>query len=201
MQNNIKNIAFCQGMNEFEAKKTSAPYNNNEYEPIKYFLYVPTLEEIKKNLDPKIEIPAKQINEEYHIKKLKQLKQKKKKLYPKKNNINFIDKYNLFFGLAQENENNIYEKKENLFYNIDKLGQDNTLLFHIKAQKRNNKANITNINNLYNKKNKSSKNLLNIKQYKKIIDEKINLDEYIVKVDSVDDFEININNNIKKLFH
>ena len=194
-------FAFCQKENKFETKNNKfAPYNNNGYEPIESFLYVPSIEEIKRNLGPKIAIPipVKQINEDYHIKKLKELNQKKEKLYPKKNNINFIHEFNLFFGLTQENENNIIEKKENIFCNIDKFGQDNTPIFPIKANKKNKKDNISNKNNLNIKKIKSSKSLLNIKKYKYIVDEKINLNENIAKVDSKDDFDIHIKNYVKK---
>ena len=197
-------FTFCQKENKFEAKNNKfAPYNNNGYEPIESFLYEPSIEEIKRNLGPKIAIPipVKQINEDYHIKKLKELKHKKEKLYPKINHINFIHEYNLFFGLTQENENNIIEKKENIFFNIDKFGQDNIPIFPVKANKENKKDNISNKNNLNIKKIKSSKNLLNIKQYKYIIDEKINLDENKTKVNSTDDFEINIKKYVIKLFH
>lgn len=189
-------FAFCQKENKFEAKNNKfAPYNNNGYEPIESFLYEPSIEEIKRNLGPKIAIPipVKQINEDYHIKKLKELKHKKEKYH-----INFIHEYNLFFGLTQENENNISEKKKNIFFNIDKFGQDNAPIFPIKANKENKKDNISNKNNLNLKKIKSSKSLLNINQYKYIVDEKINLNENIAKVDSKDDFDIHIKNYVKK---
>ena len=197
-------FAFCQKENKFETKNNKfAPYNNNGYEPIESFLYVPSIEEIKRNLGPKIAIPipVKQINEDYHIKKLKELNNKKKKLHPKNNNKNFMHQYNLFFGLTEENGNNVGEKNENIFFNIDKFGQDNNLLFPIKEQKEGKKDDINDINNIYSNKNRSSKNLLNIMQYKNIIDEKQNLDENIQKVDSIDNFEKDIKNCEQKLFH
>lgn len=197
----MKYFANGQEKNKFEAQNNkSTSYNNNEDEPVKSFLYEPTIEEIKR---PKIAIPipVKQINEDYHIKKLKELNNKKKKLHPKNNNKNFMHQYNLFFGLTEENGNNVGEKNENIFFNIDKFGQDNNLLFPIKDQKEDKKDNINDINNIYSNKNRSSKNLLNIMQYKNIIDEKQNLDENIQKVDSIDNFEKDINNCEQKLFH
>ena len=193
-----------QEKNKFEAQNNkSTSYNNNEDEPVKSFLYEPTIEEIKGNLVPKIAIPipVKQINEDYHIKKLKELNNKKKKLHPKNNNKNFMHQYNLFFGLTEENGNNVGEKNENIFFNTDKFGQDNNLLFPIKDQKEDKKDNINDINNIYSNKNRSSKNLLNIMQYKNIIDEKQNLDENIQKVDSIDNSEKDIKNCEQKLFH
>ena len=204
MNDTMNSFTFCQEKNKLEAKNNkSALYNNNGYEPIVSFLYVPSSEEIKRCFGPKIgiPIPIKQINEDYHIKRLKELKRKKEKLYPNKNNINFIHEYNLFFGLTEENENNINEKNENIFFNIDKFGQNNIRILPIKEPKENKKDNINNINDLNIKKNKSSKNFLNIKQYKYIIDEKINLDENKTKVNSTDDFEINIKKYVIKLFH
>lgn len=186
-------FAFCEDKNKVESKNNkSATYNNNGYEPIESFLYVPSIEEIKRNLGPKIAIPIpiKQINEDYHIKKLKELKLKKERLYPNKKNINFIHEYNLFFGLTEENENNLNEKYENIFFNIDKFGQDNIHILPKNEQKENKACNIGGVDGLGVKKNKSSKNLLNIKQYKYIIDKKKNLDENKPKVDSIDDFEI-----------
>ena len=197
----MKYFTNGQEKNKFEAQNNkSTSYNNNEDEPVKSFLYEPTIEEIKR---PKIAIPipVKQINEDYHIKKLKELNNKKKKLHPKNNNKNFMHQYNLFFGLTEENGNNVGEKNENIFFNIDKFGQDNNLLFPIKDQKEDKKDNINDINNIYSNKNRSSKNLLNIMQYKNIIDEKQNLDENIQKVDSIDNFEKDINNCEQKLFH
>ena len=197
----MKYFANGQEKNKFEAQNNkSTSYNNNEDEPVKSFLYEPTIEEIKR---PKIAIPipVKQINEDYHIKKLKELNNKKKKLHPKNNNKNFMHQYNLFFGLTEENGNNVGEKNENIFFNIDKFGQDNNLLFPIKDQKEDKKDNINDINNIYSNKNRSSKNLLNIMQYNNIIDEKQNLDENIQKVDSIDNFEKDINNCEQKLFH
>jgi hypothetical protein len=201
MHDTMKYFANGQEKNKFEAQNNkSTSYNNNEDEPVKSFLYEPTIEEIKR---PKIAIPipVKQINEDYHIKKLKELNNKKKKLHPKNNNKNFMHQYNLFFGLTEENGNNVGEKNENIFFNIDKFGQDNNLLFPIKDQKEDKKDNINDINNIYSNKNRSSKNLLNIMQYKNIIDEKQNLDENIQKVDSIDNFEKDINNCEQKLFH
>jgi hypothetical protein len=201
MHDTMKYFTNEQEKNKFEAQNNkSTSYNNNEDEPVKSFLYEPTIEEIKR---PKIAIPipVKQINEDYHIKKLKELNNKKKKLHPKNNNKNFMHQYNLFFGLTEENGNNIGEKNENIFFNIDKFGQDNNLLFPIKDQKEDKKDNINDINNIYSNKNRSSKNLLNIMQYKNIIDEKQNLDENIQKVDSIDNFEKDINNCEQKLFH
>ena len=93
------------------------------------------------------------------------------------------------------------EKNENIFFNIDKFGQDNNLLFPIKDQKEDKKDNINDINNIYSNKNRSSKNLLNIMQYKNIIYEKKNLDENIQKVDSIDNSEKDIENCEQKLFH
>ena len=197
----MKYFTNGQEKNKFEAQNNkSTSYNNNEDEPVKSFLYEPTIEEIKR---PKIAIPipVKQINEDYNIKKLKELNNKKKKLHPKNNNKNFMHQYNLFFGLTEENGNNVGEKNENIFFNIDKFGQDNNLLFPIKDQKEDKKDNINDINNIYSNKNRSSKNLLNIMQYKNIIDEKQNLDENIQKVDSIDNFEKDINNCEQKLFH
>ena len=197
----MKYFTNGQEKNKFEAQNNkSTSYNNNEDEPVKSFLYEPTIEEIKR---PKIAIPipVKQINEDYHIKKLKELNNKKKKLYSKNNNKNFEHQYNLFFGLTEENGNNVGEKNENIFFNIDKFGQDNNLLFPIKDQKEDKKDNINDINNIYSNKNRSSKNLLNIMQYKNIIDEKQNLDENIQKVDSIDNFEKDIKNCEQKLFH
>ena len=197
----MKYFTNGQEKNKFEAQNNkSVSYNNNEDEPVKSFLYEPTIEEIKR---PKIAIPipVKQINEDYHIKKLKELNNKKKKLYSKNNNKNFEHQYNLFFGLTEENGNNIGEKNENIFFNIDKFGQDNNLLFPIKDQKEDKKDNINDINNIYSNKNRSSKNLLNIMQYKNIIDEKKNLDENIQKVDSIDNSEKDIENCEQKLFH
>ena len=197
----MKYFTNGQEKNKFEAQNNkSTSYNNNEDEPVKSFLYEPTIEEIKR---PKIAIPipVKQINEDYHIKKLKELNNKKKKLYSKNNNKNFEHQYNLFFGLTEENGNNIGEKNENIFFNIDKFGQDNNLLFPIKDQKEDKKDNINDINNIYSNKNRSSKNLLNIMQYKNIIDEKKNLDENIQKVDSIDNSEKDIENCEQKLFH
>ena len=192
----MKYFTNGQEKNKFEAQNNkNTSYNNNEDEPVKSFLYEPTIEEIKRNLVPEIAIPipVKQINEDYNIKKLKELKHKKEKYH-----INFIHEYNLFFGLTQENENNINEKKKNIFFNIDKFGQDNAPIFPIKANKENKKDNINNKNNLNIKKIKSIKNLLNINKYKYIVDEKINLNENIAKVDSKDDFDINIKNYLKK---
>ena len=197
----MKYFTNGQEKNKFEAQNNkSTSYNNNEDEPVKSFLYEPTIEEIKR---PKIAIPipVKQINEDYHIKKLKELNNKKKKLYSKNNNKNFEHQYNLFFGLTEENGNNVGEKNENIFFNIDKFGQDNNLLFPIKDQKEDKKDNINDINNIYSNKNRSSKNLLNIMQYKNIIDEKQNLDENIQKVDSIDNSEKDIENCEQKLFH
>ena len=197
----MKYFTNGQEKNKFEAQNNkSTSYNNNEDEPVKSFLYEPTIEEIKR---PKIAIPipVKQINEDYHIKKLKELNNKKKKLYSKNNNKNFEHQYNLFFGLIEENGNNIGEKNENIFFNIDKFGQDNNLLFPIKDQKEDKKDNINDINNIYSNKNRSSKNLLNIMQYKNIIYEKKNLDENIQKVDSIDNSEKDIENCEQKLFH
>ena len=197
----MKYFTNGQEKNKFEAQNNkSTSYNNNEDEPVKSFLYEPTIEEIKR---PKIAIPipVKQINEDYHIKKLKELNNKKKKLHPKNNNKNFMHQYNLFFGLTEENGNNVGEKNENIFFNIDKFGQDNNLLFPIKDQKEDKKDNINDINNIYSNKNRSSKNLLNIMQYKNIIDEKQNLDENIQKVDSIDNSEKDIENCEQKLFH
>ena len=197
----MKYFTNGQEKNKFEAQNNkSTSYNNNEDEPVKSFLYEPTIEEIKR---PKIAIPipVKQINEDYHIKKLKELNNKKKKLHPKNNNKNFMHQYNLFFGLTEENGNNVGEKNENIFFNIDKFGQDNNLLFPIKDQKEDKKDNINDINNIYSNKNRSSKNLLNIMQYKNIIDEKKNLDENIQKVDSIDNSEKDIENCEQKLFH
>ena len=197
----MKYFTNGQEKNKFEAQNNkSTSYNNNEDEPVKSFLYEPTIEEIKR---PKIAIPipVKQINEDYHIKKLKELNNKKKKLHPKNNNKNFMHQYNLFFGLTEENGNNVGEKNENIFFNIDKFGQDNNLLFPIKDQKEDKKDNINDINNIYSNKNRSSKNLLNIMQYKNIIDEKQNLDENIQKVDSIDNSEKDIKNCEQKLFH
>ena len=197
----MKYFANGQEKNKFEAQNNkSTSYNNNEDEPVKSFLYEPTIEEIKR---PKIAIPipVKQINEDYHIKKLKELNNKKKKLHPKNNNKNFMHQYNLFFGLTEENGNNVGEKNENIFFNIDKFGQDNNLLFPIKDQKEDKKDNINDINNIYSNKNRSSKNLLNIMQYKNIIYEKKNLDENIQKVDSIDNSEKDIENCEQKLFH
>ena len=197
----MKYFTNGQEKNKFEAQNNkSTSYNNNEDEPVKSFLYEPTIEEIKR---PKIAIPipVKQINEDYHIKKLKELNNKKKKLYSKNNNKNFEHQYNLFFGLTEENGNNIGEKNENIFFNIDKFGQDNNLLFPIKDQKEDKKDNINDINNIYSNKNRSSKNLLNIMQYKNIIYEKKNLDENIQKVDSIDNSEKDIENCEQKLFH
>ena len=197
----MKYFTNGQEKNKFEAQNNkSVSYNNNEDEPVKSFLYEPTIEEIKR---PKIAIPipVKQINEDYNIKKLKELNNKKKKLYSKNNNKNFEHQYNLFFGLTEENGNNIGEKNENIFFNIDKFGQDNNLLFPIKDQKEDKKDNINDINNIYSNKNRSSKNLLNIMQYKNIIYEKKNLDENIQKVDSIDNSEKDIENCEQKLFH
>ena len=197
----MKYFTNGQEKNKFEAQNNkSTSYNNNEDEPVKSFLYEPTIEEIKR---PKIAIPipVKQINEDYHIKKLKELNNKKKKLYSKNNNKNFMHQYNLFFGLTEENGNNVGEKNENIFFNIDKFGQDNNLLFPIKEQKEDKKDDINDINNIYSNKNRSSKNLLNIMQYKNIIDEKKNLDENIQKVDSIDNSEKDIENCEQKLFH
>ena len=197
----MKYFTNGQEKNKFEAQNNkSTSYNNNEDEPVKSFLYEPTIEEIKR---PKIAIPipVKQINEDYHIKKLKELNNKKKKLYSKNNNKNFEHQYNLFFGLTEENGNNVGEKNENIFFNIDKFGQDNNLLFPIKDQKEDKKDNINDINNIYSNKNRSSKNLLNIMQYKNIIYEKKNLDENIQKVDSIDNSEKDIENCEQKLFH
>ena len=106
----MKYFTNGQEKNKFEAQNNkSTSYNNNEDEPVKSFLYEPTIEEIKR---PKIAIPipVKQINEDYHIKKLKELNNKKKKLHPKNNNKNFMHQYNLFFGLTEENGNNVGEK-------------------------------------------------------------------------------------------
>ena len=200
----MKYFTNGQEKNKFEAQNNkSTSYNNNEDEPVKSFLYEPTIEEIKGNLVPKIAIPipVKQINEDYHIKKLKELNNKKKKLYSKNNNKNFMHQYNLFFGLTEENGNNFGEKNENIFFNTDKFGQDNNLLFPIKDQKEDKKDNINDINNIYSNKNRSIKNLLNIMQYKNIIDEKQNLDENIQKVDSIDNSEKDIKNCEQKLFH
>ena len=197
----MKYFTNGQEKNKFEAQNNkSTSYNNNEDEPVKSFLYEPTIEEIKR---PKIAIPipVKQINEDYNIKKLKELNNKKKKLYSKNNNKNFEHQYNLFFGLTEENGNNVGEKNENIFFNIDKFGQDNNLLFPIKDQKEDKKDNINDINNIYSNKNRSSKNLLNIMQYKNIIYEKKNLDENIQKVDSIDNSEKDIENCEQKLFH
>ena len=197
----MKYFTNGQEKNKFEAQNNkSTSYNNNEDEPVKSFLCEPTIEEIKR---PKIAIPipVKQINEDYHIKKLKELNNKKKKLYSKNNNKNFEHQYNLFFGLTEENGNNVGEKNENIFFNIDKFGQDNNLLFPIKDQKEDKKDNINDINNIYSNKNRSSKNLLNIMQYKNIIYEKKNLDENIQKVDSIDNSEKDIENCEQKLFH
>ena len=200
----MKYFTNGQEKNKFEAQNNkSTSYNNNEDEPVKSFLYEPTIEEIKRNLVPEIAIPipVKQINEDYHIKKLKELNNKKKKLYSKNNNKNFMHQYNLFFGLTEENGNNFGEKNENIFFNTDKFGQDNNLLFPIKDQKEDKKDNINDINNIYSNKNRSIKNLLNIMQYKNIIDEKQNLDENIQKVDSIDNSEKDIKNCEQKLFH
>ena len=89
----MKNFTIGQEKNKFEAKNNkSVSYKNNEEEPVKSFLYEPSIEEIKRNLGRKIaiQIPVKQINEDYHIKKLRELNNKKKKLYSKNNNINFM---------------------------------------------------------------------------------------------------------------
>ena len=74
-------FTFCQEKKNFDAKNkyNLCDESRNDYEPIESFLYEPTLDEIKRRFEPKIPIPVKQINQDYHIKKLKEFLQKKKK--------------------------------------------------------------------------------------------------------------------------
>ena len=74
-------FTFCQEKKNFDAKNkyNLCDESRKDYEPIEPFLYEPTLDEIKRRFEPKIPIPVKQINQDYHIKKLKEFLQKKKK--------------------------------------------------------------------------------------------------------------------------
>ena len=90
MNDNMEYFTFCPEKKNFGAKNKYNLCDKSDYEPIEPFLYVPSLEEIKRKFEPKIAIPVRQINEDYYIKKLKEFMQKKEKdyinsLYIKKN--------------------------------------------------------------------------------------------------------------------
>ena len=182
------------GQNEILKKKLLTPIyegDNINHKHFSHFLFEPSPEEPKNEEELCIPLPIKEINESYHIKKLRQMKNKKAKRRTEKNkekisNLYSINENNLF-NIC----NNIENKKNFIKININKSGQNKENFIEIKE-----KGKIYNINT-NNKNNNLNKSFNSSKIMKKF--EKIHSEESIPLTESKDDFEINLKINITNL--
>ena len=195
-ENKYNNIQHFNLVQHYMLKEKSFPLiydkDNINYKPYSSFLFEPPPEEPKKEEEIYIPLPIQEINESYHITKLRQINNKKKKTKKEKNkekipDLNLVGENNLFNICS----NNILNKNNFININTNKSGQNNENIIEIKENGENYNINLNNGNNNLNKSFNSSKIMNTF--------EKINIVERIQSSEAKDDFEIYIRTNIMNL--